>query len=216
MSMIKALIFDMDGTMVNTEKMWGDINHKLAAHYGIAFDEKVRVQMMGKKDHDSLAVFREYFHLDTSVEELVRARRQMLLADASFVQVNTGLYELLDLADRLSLKKAIATSAFREFTNKILSSFDLEKRFDIVVTGDDVELSKPDPAIFLEAAQRLDVDPTTCLVLEDAQNGVEAAYRAHMAVFAIPHDASKHHDFSKATRVLHSMLEIDETALSSL
>lgn len=214
--MIKALIFDMDGTMVNTEKMWGDISHKLAAHYGITFDEKVRVQMMGKKDWDSLSAFRDYFHLDISVDELVRVRRQMILADAGTVQVNAGLYELLDLADRLSIKKAIATSAFREFADKILSSFDLSKRFDSVVTGDDVELSKPDPAIFLEAAKRLDMTPTDCLVLEDAQNGVEAAHRAGMPVFAIPHDASRHHDFSKATKVLHSMLEIDEAALRLL
>ena len=206
----------MDGTMVNTEKMWGDISHKLAAHYGITFDEKVRVQMMGKKDWDSLSAFRDYFHLDISVDELVRVRRQMILADAGTVQVNAGLYELLDLADRLSIKKAIATSAFREFADKILSSFDLSKRFDSVVTGDDVELSKPDPAIFLEAAKRLDMTPTDCLVLEDAQNGVEAAHRAGMPVFAIPHDASRHHDFSKATKVLHSMLEIDEAALRLL
>lgn len=214
--MIKALIFDMDGTMVNTEELWGDINTKLATHFGIPFDERVRVQMMGKKDYDSLSVFKEYFHLEVGVEELIRVRREMILADVSLVKVNKGLYELLDLADRLSIKKAIATSSFREFTDKILASFDLEKRFDDIITGDDVELSKPDPAIFLEAAKRLDIEPSSCLVLEDAQNGVEAAYRAGMPVFAIPHDASKHHDFSKATKVLNSMLEVDETALNLL
>jgi HAD superfamily hydrolase (TIGR01509 family) len=214
--MIKAIIFDMDGTMVNTEEMWGDVSRKLAAHHGSTFDEKVWVQMMGKKDYESLSAFKEYFHLDTSVEELIRVRREMILADASIVKVNEGLYELLDLADHLSIKKAVATSSFREFTDKILSSFDLRKRFDVVVTGDDVVLSKPDPAIFLEAAKRLEVIPSACLVLEDAQNGVEAAYRAGMRVFAIPHDASKHHDFSKATKVLSSMLEVDETALGLL
>jgi len=214
--MIKAIIFDMDGTMVNTEEMWGDVNRQLAAHYGITFDEKVRVQMMGKKDYESLSAFKEYFHLDTSVEELNKIRRKMILADARSVKINEGLYELLDLTDRLSIKKAVATSSFREFTDKILSSFNLEKRFDSVVTGDDVVLSKPDPAIFLEAAKRLGIVPSDCLVLEDAQNGVEAAYRAGMAVFAIPHDASKHHDFSKATKVLSSMLEVDETALGLL
>lgn len=214
--MIKAIIFDMDGTMVNTEVMWGDISRKLAAHYGITFDEKVRVQMMGKKDYESLSAFKEYFHLDTSVEELIRVRREMILADTSSVRINEGLYELLDLTDRLSIKKAVATSSFREFTDKILSSFNLGNRFDSIVTGDDVVLSKPDPAIFLEAAKRLEAIPSTCLVLEDAQNGVEAAYQAGMTVFAIPHDASKHHNFSKATKVLNSMLEVDETVLGLL
>mgnify|MGYP003393915145 FL=1 len=202
--------------MVDTEKMWGDINHRLAAHYGIIFDPKARVQMMGKKDYDSLLVFKEYFHLDASVEDLVQVRRKMALEDVSLVQVKEGLYELLDLLDQLSIKKAIATSSFKEFAFKILSFFDLEKRFDTIVTGDDVMLSKPDPAIFLETAKRLSVNSAHCLVLEDAQNGVEAALRAGMLVFAIPHDASKHHDFSKATRVISSMLEVNEAVLKSL
>jgi beta-phosphoglucomutase-like phosphatase (HAD superfamily) len=71
-----------------------------------------------------------------------------------------------------------------------------------------VHESKPDPAIFLEAARRIGVEPSRCLVLEDAQNGVEAAFNAGMRVYAIPHDDSRHHDFSKATKVIASMREI--------
>lgn len=206
--MTRAVLFDMDGTMFATEGLWGVINRKLAEDYGAVWDESVRTRMMGKKDRESLLVFKEFFGLEAPVEELIARRRELILADLSAVTVNDGLTELLDALDRCGAKKAVATSSFREFAMKLLQAFDLTGRFDAIVTGDDVRESKPDPAIFLEAARRVGVVPAECLVLEDAQNGVEAAYNAGMRVYAIPHDDSRHHDFSKATRVIASMREI--------
>lgn len=214
--MIKAVIFDMDGTMVNTENLWRDINIRLAEKYNAIMDDTVRVRMMGRKDYDSLSIFKEYNNLQVSVEELIATRRKMLLEDLSMVKVNDGLYQLLDLLDSLAIKKAVATSSFTEFTKKVLDMFNLSERFSIVVTGDDITISKPDPSIFLEAARRLKIVPTDCVVIEDAQNGVEAGYNAKMKIIAIPHMHSKHHDFSKATKVLDSMLDIDENMLRSL
>lgn len=211
--MIKAVIFDMDGTMFDTEKLWGDVTRKLTERYGIAWDENVRIGMMGKKDIEALAILKEYFKLDVTVDELITVRRSMIMEDTSLVRVNPGLIELLDLLDAKGIKKAIATSSFREFTDKLLAQFDLASRFSVVITGDDVTLSKPDPTMFLLAAGQHGVSPQECLVLEDAQNGIEAAHNAGMKAYAIPHDASRHHDFSKADKVLTSMLEITEDLL---
>jgi HAD superfamily hydrolase (TIGR01509 family) len=214
--MIKAVIFDMDGTMLDTDKLWGDVNSKLATSCGVVFDEIVHRQMIGKKDDDCLLTFKEYFHLNIEVEELVKMRRKMVLEDVGLVRIKEGLYELLDLLDRLSIKKAMATSAFGEFAHRVISSLNLEKRFDTILVGEDVTKGKPDPEIFLKAAERLGVDPSECLVLEDAENGVLSAHRANIKVFVIPHPSFKDHDFSKATKVLSSMLEIDEAMLKSL
>jgi len=211
--MIKAVIFDMDGTMFDTEKLWGTVTRELAGKYGVVWDESVRTQMMGKKDSEALFVMKEYFKMSVSVEELIAVRRDMIMNDLSLVGMNEGLVELLDLLEERGIMKAIATSSFREFTEKLIAQFRLGNRFEVIVTGDDVLVSKPDPTMFLKAAELLGVPSQECLVLEDAQNGVEAAHNARMKVYAIPHDASRHHDFSKADKVLESMREIHEDLL---
>lgn len=117
--MIQAVIFDMDGTMVDSEKLWGDVGQRFAARYGVVMDKEVRRLMMGKKDNDSLGAFKEYHHLDVEVDELIQVRRKMMMEDTGLIRTNEGLYELLDTLDRLQIKKAVATSSFREFTGVV-------------------------------------------------------------------------------------------------
>lgn len=105
--MIEAVIFDMDGTMVDSEKLWGDAGQRFAARYGVSMDNEVRRRMMGKKDSDALGAFKEYHRLEAEVDEMIEVRRKMMLEDTSLVQTNEGLYELLDTLDRLKIKKAV-------------------------------------------------------------------------------------------------------------
>jgi HAD superfamily hydrolase (TIGR01549 family) len=214
--MVDAVIFDLDGTILDTEKLWGEVGKKVAAHYGCEFDTAVRVRMMGRPDRDALTIFREHHDIKAPVEEIIAKRREIILSDLSGVNVNAGVFELLDLLERLNIPRAIATSSFKELVDKVLAKFDLTKHFHAILTAEDVVKGKPNPEMFLKTAARLNAEPKRSLVLEDAQNGVEAAHAAGMAVFAIPHDSSRHHDFSKATKVLRSLLEVDEALLRSL
>ena len=214
--MIRAVIFDLDGTMVDTEKLWGDVMHRLAPRYGTEFDPAAHIKMMGKRDRESLQAFKEHHGVEASVEDMVQARRKIILEDTGLIRTNKGLYELLDLLEKLKIQKAVATSAFEAFADKVLTQFDLKRRFGAIVTAGQVTHGKPHPEIYLEAAKRLGVKASDCLALEDAEIGVESAYNAGMKVFAIPHDSSRHHDFSKATKVISSMAEIDEKLLHSV
>lgn len=206
----------MDGTMVDTHTVWATVNKTLSANHGVVFEDAVRRKMMGKKDIESLAIFKEFYGLTTPVETLVQERRAILLSNTSTINTNPGLRELLDLLDHLSIKKAVATSSFREFTHTVLLNTGLTNRFDVIVTGDDIQTSKPNPEIFITAAELLNVPSAQCLVIEDAQNGIEAAYNAGMRSIAIPHEDSKTHDMSKATRVIDSMHRIDAVFLRGL
>lgn len=206
----------MDGTMFDTEILWKDISNKVAQKYGHEVDDTLRTQMMGKKDKESLGAMKEYFGLSDSIDDLIHTRRKMILDDVRTAGVKEGLFELLNLLDKKGIKKAVATSSFRELTQKFLAQAGIEDRFDAIVCGDDVTIGKPDPMIFLEASRRIGVPPAECLVLEDSQNGVEAGAAAGMTVFAIPHDSSRYQNFRVATRVLKSMKEVDEKCLESL
>lgn len=214
--MIEAVLFDMDGTMVSTEAIWGNINRELAQRYGRVFDESMRVHMMGRREPDALTIFRDYYDIDASVEELMEVRKKMVLSRADQAVKNPGLDELLSLIQIRRLERAVATSAFREFAEAVLIGVNVRDQFKVVVTGDDVSNSKPHPEIFLTAAERVGINPRNCLVIEDAQNGVEAGFAAGMKVIAVPHVDSAHHDFSKATRVVNSLRDVNIELLTSL
>lgn len=215
--MIKAVIFDLDGTMVETENsVWVHVNHILAEKHGKKFDESVRKKMMGRKESEALQIFLDHHQIDATVEQLVEERQELLLQLVDRVKANPGLYELITLLNKMGIKKGIATSSFYPFASKVLEKVNLTSEFEVFVTGNQIRNGKPHPEIFLTVAKKLDVDPKDCLVLEDAQNGVEGAYNAGMKVIAIPHQYSVDHDFSKATMILKSLTEVTSKLLHVL
>jgi len=213
--MIKAVIFDLDGTMVDTEHIWRKASIELAIKHGKIFDEKVTVKMMGRKESEAIKVFIEHHKINAEVELLVKQRKNLVIKMTNMASPKKGLYEFLDLIEILQFKKAIATSGFNEFANKIIDALNIRHRFHSIITGDEIKLSKPNPEIFLTTAKRINVSPKECLVIEDAELGIEAAYNAGMKSIAIPNNLSKNHNFSKATKIFDSMAQITEEIIKS-
>ncbi len=181
-----ALIFDMDGTLVDNMHFHTEAWGKMLAENGIEMDaHDFLVKTAGKTNREILpTVFGDIS--DEKITELAHRKeslyREMFLPHRKPID---GLIELLQSAQDLGIKMAVATASAQPNVEYILDGLDLRKFFDAVTTAEDVTNGKPDPEFFLKSAEKLDVTPSNCIVFEDAIGGFEAAHRAKMKSIGI-------------------------------
>ena len=207
---IRAIIFDMDGLMLDTEPIYKAAWQAAAAELGYPIDDRFYVRLLGRPTADCEQELVGQFGADFPLDQF-RARWPTLWqaeVAAHGIQQKLGLLEFLTFLDDQGLPVAVATSSERDYMAFSMRHAGLQGRFEIVVTGDEVARGKPAPDIYLEAARRLQVDPTTCVALEDSEAGVLAASRAGMRTLLIP-DRSRPSDAAAqaAFRVLDSLSE---------
>lgn len=185
---VKLIIFDMDGLMFDTERhivdMWGQAGRES----GLTIPAALVSSTAGLDAENTRKVFVKQFGGDFPYEK-IRARRialQLEEIEKNGVPIKKGLLELLDYLEEKNIQKAVATSTDRERTTLYLQKAGLLHRFDTIVCGDEVKNGKPAPDIFLKAAEKMDVVPADCLVLEDSPNGILAAHNACMRVIMVP------------------------------
>jgi len=219
--MAKAVIFDMDDVVADTTvihtRSWDLILHK----YGVSMedmDDRSISKLFGLRIREIAQELVKHFRLDADPKELESERADIFLGLISKeIRPSKGLHELMGMLEGKGMKLALATSGVREYAELVMHRLGLEKAFDAVVTGDEVKNGKPDPEPFLKAASRLGVDPKDCIVIEDAEKGVEAAKAAGMK--AIGYQNLSHpyrQDLRKADLVVRSLKEITESAIDSL
>lgn len=184
---VEALVFDMDGLLIDSEVLVRAAVMKAAATLGHDFTHDLYAQGMGRSDADYNAIVRAHFGPGFPMERfLAEETVEIARAFEAGVCLKQGVVELLDLLDRQGLPFALATSSPRASAQRHLGEHGLWDRFRAVVTREDVDRHKPDPAPFLKAARLLDIDPTACLALEDSHNGVRAAHAAGMMTVMVP------------------------------
>ncbi len=182
----RAVIFDMDGLLLDSEPLYRVTWQTAAAELGCPIDDEFYTQFVGRGNDESERLLRERFSDAFPLDEFrVRWRRDWdeRLARAPLPH-KPGAAELLDLLDALAIPKALATSTPRAIALRCLG--ELAARFDAIACGDEVEHSKPAPDLFLLTAQRIGIAPEECLVLEDSEAGVRAARAAGMDVVIVP------------------------------
>lgn len=212
--MIKAVIFDMDGLMVDTEPLYSKAMSEVAAKRGKCFTLEIKQKLMGRLAIDSLTIFREQLGLNESPQELLAEREEIygkLLSQN--VSPMPGLFKLLELLNKLKIRKAIASSSKRKWIDLIINKLGIIEQFEIIVSGEEIKQGKPHPEIYLLVAQKLNLNPEECLVLEDAISGVSAAKSAKMKCIAVPNQFTQGVDFSLTDLVVNSLEEIDEPLL---
>lgn len=197
---LRAVVFDMDGLMFNTEELYPLVGGEVLRRRGHEITKDLIDEMMGRPGRVSLQMMIDRYGLADSVEILAAE------SDEVFVDLlNTrlapmpGLLELLDALEAARLPKAVGTSSGRSFVRDVLGRFDIERRFEFVLTAEDVIDGKPHPEIYLTAARRLGLEPAEVMVLEDSANGCRAAVAAGTYAVAVPGNHSSAHDFTGAS-----------------
>ncbi|MBO6116425.1 MAG: HAD family phosphatase [Ruminococcus sp.] len=186
--MIKGAVFDMDGLMIDTEKLYLLYWKKAAADFGYDMkDEHVyAIRSLARKY--SIPMLKSFFGEDFPTEE-VRARRTELInahIEKNGIDLKKGLFELLNWLKDHGVKLAVATATPRERATLYLRKINALDLFDTVVCGDMIANGKPAPDIYLTAARELDLPPEQCAAFEDSPNGIKAAHAAGCHAIMIP------------------------------
>jgi len=205
---IKAVVFDLDGLMFNTESVFTLAGTELLKRRGKTPTPDLFHRMMGRRPVEGFQILISVMELSETFEELARESEEIftvMLADR--LAPMPGLYELLDVIEQRGLPKGVATSSPRRYMQSILGRFDLIPRFDVILTAEDVTKGKPEPEIYLTAAARLGVEPQEMLVLEDSEAGTRAAHAAGAHIISIPHEFSAAQDFSVARAIALSLTD---------
>lgn len=212
--MIKAVIFDLDGVLVDTEKIQMHALLRVLKKFKIAPNiEEVRKYEGALLEELLEDILKKRGVIEVDVKKLAEERRKFALTLISKhnITVFEGAHKLIADFKKLNLKIVVATAANRKRSELILSKTRLDKSIDLLITGSDVSKGKPDPEIFLLVAKKLKVYPKECLVIEDSENGVEAAKAAGMFCVAKDNGAKENH--TKADLVVGSLSEINANNL---
>lgn len=194
---IRAVAFDMDGLLVNTEELYTQVGISILSKRGKRFKQELKNAMTGLPGPKAFQLMIEWEGLSDSVEEL-EAESATLFAQLLPTQLEllAGVEELLLELDRRGLPRCVATSSSHAFANRVLSSVGVIDRFAFIITADDVAHGKPHPDIYLSAADRMSVKSREMLVLEDSHNGCRAGIASGACTVAVPGPHSMQHDFS--------------------
>jgi HAD superfamily hydrolase (TIGR01509 family) len=205
---IRAVCFDLDGLMFNTEHVFFEAGGELLRRRGKEMTIDVMNVLIGRRPLESFKALVDYLRLTESPEALLDESRQIFHAMlAERLAPMPGLFDLLDRIEARGLPKGVATSSPRYYLNDVLGQFDLLRRFVITLTSEDVTHGKPNPEIYLKAAGLLNVEPAEMLVMEDSAAGTAAAVAAGAHVVSIPHEFTAGHDFAGAKHIAGSLAD---------
>ena len=191
---IKAVIFDLDGVIVSTDDYHYRAWKKISDEEGIYFDRKINERLRGVSRMESLDIILEKANREYSQEEknsFAERKNSLyrnLLEELTQNDILPGVMRVLETLKKNDIKIAIGSSS--KNTEFILSKIGLHEYFDAISDGTQIENSKPDPEVFLLAAKKLDIEPENCLVVEDADAGVEAGLAGNMKVLAVGYASS--------------------------
>lgn len=208
---MKAVIFDMDGLMFDTENLWIKLSKKVALKFNIKLQDKIIYKVIGMTEASGRETFKKEFGESFNYTEFINAYYSEVkeYIKSNGTPIKKGLIELLNYLKSNNYKIALASSSNKEKINFYLKYANInEDVFDVIVSGDDVKCGKPNPEIFLKAIDKLMENAKNCYILEDSNNGINAAFSSGAIAVLIPDkDEIKEENLEKAQYIFNSLLE---------
>ncbi len=213
--MIKAVIFDMDGIIVDTEPLYLEATNRILRKYGKKLKEKDYCKYVGVSSESFWNKMKMLYQLPESAREYVEQRIEITneLIERK-LQTYFGFEQLFKELKNNKYKIAIASSSYKTNVMKVISKLNLD--VDSVLYAEKIEKHKPNPEIYQRTAEELGLEPNECVAIEDSQYGVSAAIAAGMFCIAIPNKYTRVQDHSKATLILESLSKISVETLKKI
>lgn len=211
--MIKAVIFDMDGVIIDSEplhyKVFMDYTKR---KFGLTISNEEYNTFIGTSNKSIYAKLRERYNIKGDIDAIIKEYEEecieFLLSSKSEKPI-PGVDTLIKNLHQEQIKLALASSSPKKHINIILDLFDMSQYFEVKVSGQEVKNGKPAPDIFLQAAEMIHVLPEECLVFEDSKNGIAAAKEAGMKCIAFYNPNSGNQDLSRADQIVKSFSEVE-------
>ena len=199
--MIKAIIFDMDGLMIDSERVTFEGYQEMLKKMNLTMDEEFYITLLGKPVKCIYQRFYDVYGQDFPIESVIKDVHQYMAErfKNEGVPLKKGLVSLLTYLKDHDFKTIVATSSNRDRVDDILRSADIEKYFDDSICGDEVTKGKPNPEVFIKSCQKLGVKPEEAIVIEDSEAGIQASSAANIKVICIPDMKYPEEEFAKKT-----------------
>lgn len=204
--MAKAIIFDLDGVIIDSEPMHLIVDREIIRSNGIEISDDILLQYIGVSNKKLWNDLIQKYHVDHTVEELVAQQTQNKIKafrDNDLKPIK-GVVELIHSIRDAGLKTALASSSPLEFITTVLEKTNLLDCFDVILSGENFKRGKPFPDIFLAAAEKLNENPHDCVVIEDSEHGTESAKKAGALCIGFRNPGSGNQDLSLADIVIDS------------
>lgn len=203
---IKAVSFDMDGLMFNTEDVYFHVGKCLMQRRGYEYTQELCAAIMGTAPQRSFETMIKWYNLPDRWEDLHKESETTFfeLLD-KYLAPMPGALKLVMALEKAGIPRSICTSSSRRVMEGVTARYDLERHFTFTLTAGDITAGKPDPQIYLLAAEKFGIHPENMMVLEDSENGCKSGSSAGAYVVAVPGDHSRHMNFSSASLVISSL-----------
>ena len=209
--MIKAIIFDMDGLMIDSERVTFECYQERLKDMNLTMDEEFYKTILGKPIKGIYQRFYDVYGNDFPIENVIQDVHQLMAErfETEGVPVKKGLVELLHYLKDNNYKTIVATSSNRDRVDKILAQAKITEFFDDSICGDEVTKGKPNPEVFLKSCQKLGVNVDEAIVLEDSEAGIQASYDANIKVICIPDMKYPEKQYEEKTfKILKDLTEV--------